>query len=226
MSFSWYNFFMKLLLTSAGLTNNTLVQALKDLVEKPFSDLNVTYIPTAANVEDVDKWWVVEDMQRVQQLGWKYFDIVDFSAVPKDIWLPRLERADVVVVGGGSSYHLMHAIESLDNKEDFINLLQRKVYVGISSGSMITAQIAQFGWDEEFYGIQTPVKIGNGLKFVDFYIMPHWGEEDFSKVTKENIAKIAKQIASPVYLIDNQTAIMIVDNKLTVVSEGTWQKIN
>lgn len=217
---------MKLLLTSAGLTNKTIIQSLKDLVERQFEELSVAFIPTAANVENVDKWWVVEDMQLVQKLGWKYFDIVDFSALPQTIWKQRLERADVIVVGGGSSFHLMECINSLEDKKTFIELLKQKVYVGLSAGSMITSEEVQFGWDRDFYGIPAPRETGEGLGFVNFYVMPHLGVEDFSKVTEENISELAKQVKEPIYLLDNDSAIVVIDEETRVVSEGTWKKFN
>ena len=48
---------MKLLLTSAGFTNNKIAQGLIDLVQKPFSELKLAFIPTAANVEPGGKEW-------------------------------------------------------------------------------------------------------------------------------------------------------------------------
>jgi len=45
---------VKLLLTSAGLRNQTLRQALYDLLGKPFAAANVVYVPTASLAEPGD----------------------------------------------------------------------------------------------------------------------------------------------------------------------------
>jgi dipeptidase E len=37
---------MKLLLTSAGLTNKSIVTALSELIGKPFEETNLAFIPT------------------------------------------------------------------------------------------------------------------------------------------------------------------------------------
>lgn len=42
---------MKLLLTSAGIANPSLAEALSRLVGSPFETLHAVFIPTAANVE-------------------------------------------------------------------------------------------------------------------------------------------------------------------------------
>ena len=217
---------MKLLLTSSGFTNDSIVQALKDLVGKPFEDLSVAFIPTAANGEEGDKWWVLDDMLKTQKLGWAFFDIVDFSALPRSIWLRRLQSVDVLVFGGGSTYHLMQCIETSGFREAFSQVMKDKVYVGISAGSMITTREVQFGWDERFYGVEAPLKKGEGLGLVDFHIMPHLYPSDFPKVTLGNIAQLTGEVEEPIYAIDNDTAVVVTDNQISVVSEGQWQKFN
>lgn len=41
---------MKLLLTSAGITNDSIAKSLLDMVGKDVKDIKVAFIPTAANV--------------------------------------------------------------------------------------------------------------------------------------------------------------------------------
>jgi len=60
---------MKLLLTSSGLTNKSIAKALLDLAGKPFSELNLVFIPTAANVEKGDKDWLLQDLINCRNLG-------------------------------------------------------------------------------------------------------------------------------------------------------------
>ncbi len=45
---------MDLLLTSAGLRNETLKDALRDMLGKPFGSANVVYVPTASMAESGD----------------------------------------------------------------------------------------------------------------------------------------------------------------------------
>ena len=50
---------MKLLLTSGGVRNPSIAAALADLVGKPASEVKVAYIPTAANAEEGNKDWFI-----------------------------------------------------------------------------------------------------------------------------------------------------------------------
>ena len=67
---------MKLLLTLAGFTNKTIINGLKSLVDKPFEKLNLAFIPTAANVEEGDKGWLINDLYRTKSLGFAGVDMV------------------------------------------------------------------------------------------------------------------------------------------------------
>ena len=81
---------MKLLLTSAGITNISIAQALRDLLGKPTVESKIVVVPTAHNAEPGDKSWVIEeDFAGPHQLGWKEFNVVDLAAVSsldKGLW--------------------------------------------------------------------------------------------------------------------------------------------
>ena len=100
---------MKLLLTSA-LRNQTLRQALHDLLGKPFASANVVYVPTASLAEPGDHGWFVADLNRLYGLGWHEFDILELNGLPRQMVLGRLLHADVIYVEGGSHYHLARSI--------------------------------------------------------------------------------------------------------------------
>src|SRR3989338_7932302 len=108
---------MKLLLTSAGLTNASIANALFDLVGKKPEDTSLFFIPTAANVGSSDKEWLIDDLYNIKKQNFKNIDIVDISALPKEIWQPRLEEADVLFFGGGNTPHLMRWIIESGLKE-------------------------------------------------------------------------------------------------------------
>lgn len=62
---------MKLLLTSAGITNESIKEALLSLLPKKIKECNLAFIPTAANVESGDKGWMIEDLNNLQKIGFK-----------------------------------------------------------------------------------------------------------------------------------------------------------
>lgn len=218
---------MKLLLTSSGITNKSIENKLLQLLGKPFRKANLAFVPTAANVEKGNKGWLVDDMYNLKKLGFPLFDIVDFSAVPQEIWLPSFEQADILVFGGGNVYHLLTWMKKSGLIKLFPQLLNNKVYVGISAGSMVTANDISLSSAGILYYEQTGgFQHAKGLGFVDFEIRPHLNSKWFSKVKIKHLAKLAKEIPHSFYAIDDNTAIALVDNEISVISEGKWKKFN
>lgn len=218
---------MKLLLTSSGNTNKLIENALLELLGKPFEKANITFIPTAANVEEGNKGWLVDDMNNFKKLGFASFDIIDISAVPKRIWLPSFKKADLLVFGGGNVSHLLSMVKKSGLEKILPELLKSKVYVGISAGSMITAKNISLSTAGILYYEKTGrFENINGLGFVDFEIRPHLNSEYFPKVKLSYLKKIVEEIPYSFYAIDDNTAIQVVDGKISIVSEGQWKNFN
>lgn len=218
---------MKLLLTSSGKTNKSIEKALLELLGKPFSKANLTFIPTAANVEKGDKTWLVNDMNNFRVLGFASLDVIDISAVPKDIWLPSFETADILVFGGGNVYHLLDWITKAGLRQILPEMLKTKVYVGISAGSMITAKQTTLSVSSILYYEETGnFETAEGLGFVDFEIRPHLNSKWFPKVRLNFLEKLSKETPNTFYAIDDDTAVKVVNNKISIVSEGEWKRFN
>jgi dipeptidase E len=130
---------MKLLLTSDGITNKSIAKALFDLAGKDLSQINFAFIPTAMNAVSGDKKWFAKALFQISELGLKNLDIVDISALPKNIWLPRIEAADVLFFCGGNSTHLMRSLKESGLIDLLPKLLETKIYAGLSAGSTIAA---------------------------------------------------------------------------------------
>ena len=219
---------MKLLLTSAGLSNDSIIDALLKLTQKPFSELNLAFIPTAANVEAGDKTdWFIKDLVRLRDLGFKSIDIVDISAVSKDIWLSRLQDADIFYVEGGNTAHLMYWMTKSGLQEILPEMLKNKVYVGVSAGSMVMCNDLVLNMSEELYGESSDERQkSEGMKLVDFSIIPHLDSPHFPNVSIDNLEPRAKNIDGSFYIIDDNTAIEVSGEDVKVISEGRWKKFN
>jgi dipeptidase E len=220
--------FMKLLLTSGGLSNNSIISSLKKLTEKPFSELNLAFIPTAANIEAGDKTdWFLKDLEICKNLGFKSIDLVDISALPKKIWTKRIEESQIIMIEGGNTYHLMYWVRKSGLEKLLPELLKTRVYIGISAGSMIMAPSLDLSSSEKGIVEDIAEKIEEkGLGFVDFLIEPHINSPYFPDLTFVNFEKQSKNIELPIYALDDNSAIEIIDDKITVISEGNWKKFN
>jgi dipeptidase E len=124
-----------MMLTSAGLRNETLKSALADLVGKRFGAARAVFIPTASVATAGDHGWVIEDLNRLHGLGWRELNILELSGLPPHMIVERLRHADVIYVEGGNHYHLANSMTGL--APELADILESKVYVGVSAGSMI-----------------------------------------------------------------------------------------
>lgn len=218
---------MKLLLTSGGLTNKSIENALFDLVGKKPEDINLCFIPTAATMEMGDKDWFINDLKNIDKQNFKSVSIVDIGAVPEKIWRPQMNEAEILFFSGGNTYHLMEWINKSGLKDLLPEYLETKVWVGISAGSMVTnpdlaAKISQAVYGEDYD------KMGEmpGLNYVDFYFLPHLNSPHFQNLTEENIKKIAERVPKKIYAMDDNGALKVVDGEVEIVSEGKYVEFN
>ena len=212
---------MKLMLTSAGVKNKSLEKALRKLVG---GEMKIAFIPTAANIMDEEKSWQINGLN--QCLGLGEVDIVDVSALEKDVWLPRLEKANVIVVWGGNATYLMKWVVKSGLVDELRGLLKTRVYVGASSGAIILSKVVFFGF-EHFYGVGDEGEDDcEGLGYVDFYFRPHLNDSYFSKVRGENFKKLAPKFDSDLYVMDDESGIVWIDGEIEVVGEGKWIKFS
>ncbi|HET9411770.1 MAG TPA: Type 1 glutamine amidotransferase-like domain-containing protein, partial [Candidatus Saccharimonadales bacterium] len=189
---------MKLLLTSAGLTNSAIVDALLDLLGKPFSKANIVFIPTAANAEEGDKSWLVQDLTSTQALGWGSFQIIDIAAthgLSNNVWLTSVREADVLMVGGGNCFYLSYWLHRSGLASELPHLLKTSVYIGVSAGSMVAgaslcvasqALNNPQSFKDEVYDELGPLGQSSAktLHLTDFVFRPHLNSPFFPKANQ------------------------------------------
>ncbi|MGI8523266.1 MAG: Type 1 glutamine amidotransferase-like domain-containing protein [Nocardioides sp.] len=218
---------MKLLLTSGGVTNPSIRDALVDLLGKPISDSRALCIPTAqwghpmCGPASVRRFVVGEPPGDMSSLGWKSVGVLELTALPsigEERWGPWVREADVLLVDGGDATYLCHWMRQ-SGLADLLPSLTETVWVGVSAGSMVmTPRIG-----DDFVNWRPPTGNDHTLGFVDFSIFPHVGHELMPDNTLAEAERWAADIAGPAYAIDDQTAIKVTDGTVEVVSEGQWK---
>ena len=218
---------MKLLLTSGGITNKSIADALFSLVGKKPEDITLVFIPTASNIETGDKDWFINDLLNLKNLNFKSIEITDISAVNEKIWKPSIEGADVLFFEGGNTYHLMEWLNKSGLANMLPNLLKEKVYVGVSAGSMVMSKDIAVKLALWLYEEDSP-KTENiqCLNFVDFYFLPHLNSPYFKVRNDSFIRDITKDITKKIYVLDDDSALKIINGRVEVISEGKWFVIN
>lgn len=216
---------MKLFLTSAGISNKTITEAFIDLTGLKKDQIKIAFIPTASNVEEGDKGWLIDDYSNLKKLSLGSVDIVDISAVPEKIWKPRLQEANVLFFGGGNTFHLMHWVKKSGLEKLLPKLLKTRVYAGISAGSCIAGHTI-YNSVQNLFGEKYNLKIEKGLGLVDFQFIPHLNSPYFTKIKEKNLEIASKDLSEPVYALDDNSALLVDGKRLKVVSEGKWRKFN
>jgi dipeptidase E len=219
---------MKLLLTSAGVSNPSIRRALLDLLGKPIEASHALCIPTALyghpQVElGREAWRFISGNSSLHMvdLGWKSVGVLELTALPsidKGRWVPVVQEADVLLVGGGDALYLTHWMRQ-SGLAGLLPSLSETVWVGLSAGSMVLTP--RIGHD--FVNWQPPNGGDEALGVVDFSIFPHVAHPDLPENTEEAAQRWAATLSNPAYAIDDNTAVSVVDGVVEVVSEGRWR---
>jgi dipeptidase E len=240
---------MKFLLTSSGISNNSIRNALVDLLGKPIAESSALYIPTAIYPFPggaAMAWRLIHGVAGgpLCELGWKSLGVLELTALPsiqEDCWVPMLKETDTLLVGGGDPLYLCHWMRQSRLADLLPSLLRETVYVGVSAGSMAAA--ATFGetyrdprrgsgeaLTSEDIVFATPqgeisriLVTAQGVGLVDFALIPHLDHEDHPDASLANAEKWAARLPVPTYAIDDQTAMKVNDGTVEVVSEGHWK---
>lgn len=219
---------MKLLLTSGGVTNSSIRNALIELLGKPISESTALCIPTAQWGHPMcgptsARGFVVgaPPWHTMSGLGWKSVGLLELTALPtigEERWIPWIQEADVLLVDGGDATYLCHWMRE-SGLAALLPSLSETVWVGVSAGSMVmTPRIGayfvkwQFAPDDQTLGI------------VDFSIFPHLDHAMMPGNTLADAERWAADIAGPAYAIDDESALKVVNGGVDVVSEGHWKR--
>jgi dipeptidase E len=221
---------MKLLLTSGGVTNPSIRDALVGLLGKPIADSSALCIPTAeyghpgCTPESVWRFISGRSPGPMCNLGWKSVGVLELTALPSigpERWVPWVREADVLLVDGGDAMYLCHWIRE-SGLADLLPSLPETVWVGVSAGSMVmTPRIG-----DDFVNWRPPTGGDTTLGVVDFSIFPHLDHELMPDNTLAEAERWAADIGGPAYAIDDQTAIQVTDGTVEVVSEGQWTQLS
>ena len=217
---------MKLLLTSAGIKNKSIAKAVIDLVGKPADEISVLFIPTAANTEVGDKGWLIDNLIEFKNQNYKSVDILDVASVSEENWRSRMEAVDLICFGGGNEQYLMKVIREIGIDKVLPGLLKTKVYMGISAGSMVVGQFLSNDLMKVVYPEEVFEELSTPLAYVDCLFIPHLNSEYFTQVRREVLEKYKNDFNFPLYALDDNSAIKVVDGKVEVISECEYLILN
>jgi dipeptidase E len=188
-----------MLLTSIGLSADSVVQKIKELVPDP-ENRAVAIVTTAAEGKDENKY---------SRLAKAQFDGLGFSRVVfVDLETERREdfsNYDVIYVCGGNTFKLLKFAREANFKVSVEGLLARGgVYVGVSAGSILVGPSIEIAGtvagDVNGVGLNDLT----GLGLTDLVILPHYSPE-----VEDGVAAFEEEHGVKVERISNSQAVLV-----------------
>jgi dipeptidase E len=199
---------MKLLLTSAGISNQSIYDVLAGLLGKPIAECSALFVPTAiypfpGGAGQAFQAITGNAKSPLCDLGWKSLGVLELTALPsidKEVWAAAVQESDALLVWGGDPVYLAYWMKHSGLADLLPSLPPETVYVGVSAGSI--AMASMFG--ETYSGppkcsgerlsseeivFATPegdmtrtLVMAQGVGLVDFAIIPHVEYDDHHDV--------------------------------------------
>lgn len=219
-----------MLLTSNGIANTAIREALVDLLGKPIAESRVVVVIDAILGFPGDSSTLVEHLEALRSLGWAEFDVASLFAGPSTLVESRLRSADVILGYGGSNLWAAHAWHATGLASVLAELLEEKVYIGWSAGSMIFARRldrwpADFDDQDELdlFGLETAAP---AVALFDWFFAGHLDAEWMPANAEERFARGAARSGQEVWFVDDDSALLIRDPSAepVVVSSGHWRR--
>lgn len=210
---------MKLVLCSEGFHTPNTVEACVKLVGKPQEQISIGIINEAFAVEDGDKRWVLDNLNSVANNFAGEIDIVDLLALTLGEAEKRLADKDVIFVVGGDTDYLMSVYHKTGFDKLLTKLLETKVYVGSSAGSMVVGKRISAAAYRLIYGEDSKWDIEDYVGLVDLSVMPHLDSPHFPN-RKESLLEAVGSFEGRVYGLRDDSAVVINgDDVSTIGSE-------
>ena len=222
---------MRMLLTSNGIQNDVTRNALIDLLGMPIADARIAVVIDAILPFPGDKSKLVEHLAQVHGLGWAEMDVVSLFAGPPSLIETRLRAADVILGYGGSNIWLAHAWTATGLAPLLRELLDEKIYVGWSAGSMIFSRLhaaAVRALDDDEPELFELTDVAAAVPLFDWFVLGHLGAEYFPHWTDDWAAEVAGRMGGPTWFLDDESALLVrdPDGEPEVVSSGHWVRFD
>jgi len=200
----------KMLLTSAGFENPKVGKEFLKLVCKSAPEIKIIFIPTASRTTE-ELVYVKESKEELLKLGIKNQNIKELN-LDHEISYKEVEEFDVIYVCGGNTFYLLNQVRETGFDKIITQFLdERKVYVGVSAGSIITGPNIE---NISLYGSENDVKLKDltGLKLQNTAIYPH-----FDEGARKEVEKFRKTVKYKVVGLTDNQALLILNNTVKLI---------
>ena len=177
---------------------------------------HVLFIPTSGNVEEY-RGYIDEALQTFADLGFQV-EILDISACDRETAQAKIFQSKLLYVSGGNTFYLLQELK----KKQLLSLIKEQiadgmVYVGESAGAIITAKDIDYNKLMDDKSVAEELSNTEGLNEVDFYVLPHLGEEPFVESAQDTLDTYSDQL----YLLslNNRQAVLVEGEEVKVLED-------
>lgn len=145
------------------------------LKEKGFK--TVLFVDTAAEPKDVSGGWLQKDVDSLIRQGYQV-DRYTITGKTRDEVEKKIDEYDIFYMSGGHTAHLLNQLRKTDTFDLIIEKVKAgKPYIGTSAGSIVCGPKLPDYFHDEIPEL-TDITCFN---FVNFTLIPHWGDEYFKE---------------------------------------------
>lgn len=186
------------------------------LADKGFK--SVLFVDTAAEPEvgnePGDDAWLQKDLKSLQDQG-NQVDRYTITDKTREEVEKRIDEYDILYMCGGNTAHLLNQLRKTDTFDLIIQKVKAgKPYIGTSAGSIVCGPRLPDYFYEDLEGLKDPT----GFNFVNFTLVPHWGDEYFKERYIGERLKTA-------YRTDQDPLLLLTDKQYVQVLEDGAYKI-
>ena len=209
---------MRLILTSTGFSTPEIVGRCVELAGKPRDAIKIAAISEAHIEIHGDHKWLLDDLNRARE-NFNHVELVNLQALGLDRVEERVRSADVIFVTGGDTDYLMSVFEKTDFGKLLPSLLEDRVYVGSSAGSMVMGKRADAEAYLRTYGESSDDRYGisKWLELVDLAVHPHFEASRDAADCPEALLEASREYQGVIYAIKDDAAIVVNGGKLGVI---------
>jgi len=153
----------------------------------------VTFIPTAANPEKV-RFFVDSDKKALQRIG-LIVDETDIANCSKEEISVKLNENDYIFICGGNTFYLLQELKRKKIDSLIVQHINNgKPYIGSSAGSIILSK--NIGYVSRMDSPKKAPELTDydALGVTDFYILPHYTNAPFKKITQKIIEEYESKL--------------------------------
>lgn len=184
----------------------------------------VAFLPTASKVENV-QFCVRAGKKALEKLG-ATVDVLDLGAIDENEMKARIAGSDIIYVTGGNTFFLLQEMKRTGADIAIKQAIDSgKIYVGESAGAMITAPDIEYVTAMDSIKKAPHLSSYEALGLVDFYIVPHYLNIPFKRVTRNMVERYAGRL--DLRPISNQEVVFVKEDEVTLIKAKRkmfWKK--